>query len=157
MGNLQKCKFLDRYMLIGEYHHTIDDKKRLSLPSKFRKELGKKVVITYGLDTCLFVYPMSQWKVLAEKLAAPSIGQVSARDFTRFMFSGAVETDVDSIGRILIPDFLRSYAGLSANAIVTGVYSRVEIWNEERWATYKGNVQNKADGLAQQLADIGAI
>ena len=144
-------------MLIGEHHHTIDDKKRISLPAKFRKELGKTVVITYGLDKCLFVYPMHQWKVVAKKLAAPSIGQVNARDFTRFMFSGAVETEVDSIGRILIPDFLKVHAGLSVNAVVNGVYSRVEIWDEVAWANYKSTVQDKADGLAQQLADIGAI
>ena len=144
-------------MLIGEYHHTLDEKKRISLPAKFRKELGKTVVITYGLDKCLFVYPMSQWKSVAEKLAAPSIGQVNARDFNRFMFSGAVETDVDSIGRILIPDFLKVHAGLKVNAVVTGVYSRAEIWDEELWTTYKAGIQGKADGLAQQLSDIGAI
>ncbi len=144
-------------MLIGEYHHTIDEKKRISLPSKFRKELGKTVVVTYGLDKCLFVYPMSQWKMVAEKLAAPSIGQVNARDFNRFMFSGAVETAVDTIGRILIPDFLKTHAGLKVNAVITGVYSRAEIWDEELWSSYKANIQGKADGLAQQLSDIGAI
>lgn len=144
-------------MLIGEYHHTLDDKKRISLPSKFRKELGRVVVITYGLDKCLFVYPMKQWKEVAEKIAAPSIGQVNARDFNRFMFSGAVETAVDNIGRILIPDFLKSHAGLKVNAVVAGVYSRVEIWDEDNWGTYKRSIQEKADGLAQQLSDVGAI
>ena len=100
---------------------------------------------------------MSQWKRVAEKLAAPSIGQVNARDFNRFMFSGAVETEVDSIGRILIPDFLKIHAGLKVNAVVTGVYSRVEIWDDELWNGYKAGIQEKADGLAQQLSDIGAI
>jgi len=144
-------------MLIGEYHHILDEKKRISLPAKFRKELGKTVVITYGLDKCLFVYPMSQWKEVASKLAAPSIGQVNARDFNRFMFSGAVETAVDAIGRILIPDFLKDHAGLKVNAVITGVHNRVEIWDEESWTSYKQNIQSKLDGLAQQLSDAGAI
>ncbi|MEK7136508.1 MAG: division/cell wall cluster transcriptional repressor MraZ, partial [Patescibacteria group bacterium] len=100
-------------MLIGEHRHTIDAKNRLSLPAKFRKEIGKKVVVTYGLDNCLFVYPLKEWEKAATSLAALSIGQASTRDFNRFILGGAVETDVDAMGRILLPDFQREFAGLS--------------------------------------------
>src|SRR3989338_7764300 len=124
-------------MLIGEYTHTIDDKNRLSLPVKFRKEMGKKVVVTPGLDNCLFLFTVNEWKNISEKLSQASIGQSDNRGFNRFMFGGAVEAEVDSIGRILVPDFLRERANLKNRVVVIGVQSRVEIWNEKTWIEYK--------------------
>ncbi len=144
-------------MLIGEYTHTLDPKKRLSMPSKFRKEIGKKVVVTRGLDKCLFVYTVSEWKRVAEKIAEMSLGQADSRGFNRFLLSGAVETDVDSAGRILIPDFLKDFAGLKSKIIVAGVHSRVEIWDEKAWNQYKGQVEKQADALAEKLGEIGAL
>ena len=152
-------------MLIGEYTHTQDEKKRISLPAKFRKELGKKVVITHGLDNCLFLYTMKEWTTIADRLGGLSMGAADSRGFNRIMLAGAVELDIDSNGRILIPDFLREYAQIadksqdkSANKVVfAGVHSRVEVWNEETWKGYKSRILKSADQLAQKLGDIGVI
>ena len=97
-------------MFIGEYQHSVDPKKRLALPSKFRKELGAKVVVTRGLDKCLFVYPAKTWKDLAEKLGNLPMGESSTRSFVRLMLAGAVESEVDTQGRILLPEYLKQYA-----------------------------------------------
>src|SRR3989338_8608768 len=132
-------------MLIGEYTHTIDDKKRVALPAKFRKEIGKKVVITHGLDNCLFVYSVKQWEAVSEKFSSLSIGQADTRGFNRFMLAGAVETDVDAIGRILIPDFLKEFASLKTHVVVAGIHNRLEIWDEKRWKEYKGKIEKQAD------------
>src|ERR1035437_5451755 len=123
-------------MLIGEYTHTIDDKNRISLPAKFRTEMGKKIVVTPGLDQCLWVFTHKEWQKIEEKLNQSSLGQSDNRGFNRFMFSSAVEAEVDSIGRILIPDFLRDRANLKNKVVVIGVSSRVEIWNEKTWTEY---------------------
>jgi len=144
-------------MLIGEYTHKLDAKGRVSLPSKFRKELGRKIVVTHGLDKSLFVYPLSEWKKIAEKLSELGMGQAGTRGFNRFILAGAVEVDVDSVGRVLIPDFLRTFAGLHGDIVFAGVHSRVEVWNKKGWSEYKGRIQKEADTLAEKLGDIGAL
>jgi len=144
-------------MLIGEYTHTIDAKKRISLPSKFRKEMGKNIVITHGLDNCLFVYPIAEWQKMSEKLSSLGMGQSETRGFARFMLAGAVEVDVDSLGRILIPDFLRGFADLKAKVVFAGVVNRIEVWNDKKWSTYKERIQKQADNMAEKLGDIGMI
>jgi MraZ protein len=144
-------------MLIGEYTHTIDDKNRLSLPVKFRQEMGKKVVVTPGLDKCLFLFTISEWKKISEKLSNSSMLQADNRSFNRFMFGGAVEAEVDSIGRILVPDFLRERANLKGKVVVIGVQSRVEIWNEKSWIEYKQVVEKQADTLAEKLGQVGVL
>lgn len=149
----------EKNMLIGEYTHTQDDKKRISLPSKFRKEMGKKVVVTRGLDNCLFMYTVKEWMKISEKLGGLSIGQSDSRGFNRIMLAGAQEIDIDSIGRILLPEFQREYAGIeSKNKVVfAGVHSRVEIWDETRWKEYTSKILKQADQLAEKLGEIGAI
>jgi len=144
-------------MLIGEYTHTADEKNRISLPKKFRTEVGKTVVITHGLDNCLFLYSLKEWKKIAEKLGGLSIGQADSRGFNRFMLAGAAEIDVDALGRILIPDFLRSFAKLSEKVVFAGVHNRVEIWNDTLWVEYKSKVISQADALAQKLGEIGVV
>lgn len=144
-------------MLIGEYKHILDSKKRVAIPAKFRKELGRKIIITHGLDNCLWIYPTKSWEKVAEKLSGLSLGQADTRSFNRFMLAGAVEAEIDSIGRILIPDFLKEFAGLDTDVIMAGVYSRVELWNEKRWNENKRKVADKADGLAEKLGEIGVI
>ncbi len=144
-------------MLIGEYTHTIDPKKRISLPAKFRKELGKSVVLTKGLDNCLFIYSMKEWKVISDKLASLPIGQSDTRGFNRFMLSGATEVPVDSVGRMLIPDFLKEFAGLTTKVIIAGVHTRAEIWDTKKWNTYKNKIEKQADVMAEKLGEIGAI
>ncbi|MBI5138407.1 MAG: division/cell wall cluster transcriptional repressor MraZ [Candidatus Vogelbacteria bacterium] len=144
-------------MLIGEYHHTIDDKKRMSLPSKFRKEMGTKVVATCGLDKCLFLYTDAEWRVVAEKLSALSMGAAEQRKFSRFMLAGAHELEIDALGRILLPDFLKEFAGLKESVVIAGVYTRVEIWDKDAWDKSKCEVSDKVDSVAQKLGEEGFI
>lgn len=144
-------------MLIGEYTHSIDEKNRISLPVKFRKEIGKKVVATHGLDNCIFLYSMSEWNQVAEKLGGLGIGQSDTRGFNRFMLAGAVEIEVDSIGRILIPDFLKKFAQLKDKVVFAGVHNRIEIWNSDTWIEYKSRIEKQADKLAEKLGEIGVL
>lgn len=145
-------------MLIGEYTHTIDDKNRVSLPSKFRSLMGKKIVITPGLDQCLFAFTTTEWTRIAERLAEnASMLSSDMRSFTRYMFGGASEAEVDNIGRILVPDFLRERANLKSKVVLIGVQNRVEIWNEKSWSDYKRQVEKQADGLAEKLSGLGIM
>ena len=145
-------------MLLGEYIHILDTKKRISLPARFRKEVGKKIVITRGLDNCLFVYSQKNWEKITERLRGrSSMGQADQRGFNRFLLSGAVEVDVDSVGRILIPDFLKDFAGLKSKVILAGVNDRIEIWNDITWQAYKKRIEKRADQMAEKLGDIGVI
>ncbi|OGZ95208.1 MAG: cell division/cell wall cluster transcriptional repressor MraZ [Candidatus Sungbacteria bacterium RIFCSPHIGHO2_01_FULL_50_25] len=142
-------------MLIGEYSHTIDAKKRLAVPAKLRKELGDRAVLTRGLDNCLFLYPESEWQKLTQKLSELPVGQANTRSFLRLMLAGAVEVELDQLGRILIPDYLKEYAGLVQKVVITGVYNRLEIWDEERWGAYKGDVEKNTDMIAEKLGELG--
>ncbi len=144
-------------MLIGEYTHTLDDKNRMSLPVKFRKEMGKSVVVAPGLDNCLAIYTTKEWEKISEKLSDSSMLASDNRSFSRFMFGQANVTPVDNNGRILIPENLKSRSGLSNKVIVIGVQNRVEIWNEEVWNNYKKDVETKADSLADKLGQIGVL
>lgn len=138
-------------MFIGEYRHTFDAKNRVSLPAKFRKELGNSVIVTRGLDRCLFVYPKMAWKQEATKIARHSTGGSAGRGLARLMLAGASEADVDSAGRILVPDYLKSFAGLSVKSVIAGVSDRVEIWDERAWGTYTKNIERDADVFAEKL------
>jgi MraZ protein len=142
-------------MLIGEYTHIIDDKKRLAIPSKIRKELGAKAVITRGLDNCLFVFPSKEWQKLVEKLSNLPIGQKDTRGFSRLMLAGASEVDLDTLGRVLVPDYLREYAQLKKNVVIAGIYNRLEIWDEVRWNTFKNQSEKEVDNIAERLGELG--
>lgn len=144
-------------MLIGEYTHSIDEKNRLSLPVKFRQEMGKKIVLTPGLDNCLFIFTIKEWEKISGKLSELSMLQADSRRFNRFMFGGAVETEVDSIGRILVPDFLKNWAHLGNKVIIIGVQNRAEIWNEKSWSEHKAVVEKQADALAEKLGQVGML
>ncbi|HVV15414.1 MAG TPA: division/cell wall cluster transcriptional repressor MraZ [Candidatus Paceibacterota bacterium] len=144
-------------MLIGEYLHTLDSKKRLSLPAKFRKEVGRKVVITRGLDQCLFMFPVATWRGIAEKLEKLPFGQADTRGMSRFLLAGAAEGEVDGAGRILIPEFLKEFASLKGRVVLAGVSDRVEIWNDKTWEEYKRRIEKSAEGMAQTLGDMGIL
>lgn len=144
-------------MFIGEYIHSIDNKKRLAIPSKFRKEFGEKAVLTRGLDNCLFLYPIQEWQKFSEKLGQLSMGQADTRSFARLMTSGAVEVDFDNLGRILIPDYLKNYADLKKRIIVAGVLNRLEIWDEGNWIGYKKEIEKNTDAIAEKLGELGLI
>ncbi len=144
-------------MLIGEYTHTLDDKKRLSLPSKFRKELGSKLVVTRGLDACLFVFSEKAWKKIADRLTELPIGQADTRGLGRFLLAGASEIDVDSAGRVLIPDYLKDFAGLKNKVVLAGVSDRIEVWNDKQWDEYKRRIEHDADKMAEKLGELGIL
>lgn len=144
-------------MLIGQYTHDLDPKKRLTLPSKWRSDLGKKVVVTKGLDSSLFVFPVNRWEVFAEELTQSGFGNQDTRSFNRFMLASAYETDVDAAGRIVIPDTLKDFAHLSAKVVLAGMYSRIEIWDETAWESNIAKVNGEADVLATKLNEIGIL
>ena len=144
-------------MLIGEYLHTLDGKKRISLPSKFRKEIGRRVVVTRGLDTCLFMFSLKAWEKIAEKVSNLPVGQADTRGMSRFLLAGAIETEVDGAGRILIPEYLKEFADLKSRVVLAGVSDRVEIWNEKTWEEYKRRIEKGADQMAQTLGDLGIL
>ena len=142
-------------MLIGEYNHILDSKKRLAIPSKLRRELGDKIILTRGLNNSLFLYPQEKWQKLTEKLGQLPVGQSDTRSFLRLMFAGAVEVELDQLGRILVPDYLKSYAGLKQKVTIVGVYDRLEIWDSERWENYRGEVEKNTDMIAEKLGELG--
>ena len=144
-------------MFIGEYKHTIDPKKRLAIPVKFRKELGGKAVLTRGPDGCLFIFPMKEWEQLAEKLGKLPFGQQDSRGFVRLLLAGASEVEFDQLGRILVPDFLKDYAVLKKEVIIAGLFNKLEIWDEARWSSYKANLEKNSDRIAEKLGELGII
>src|SRR3989344_2154939 len=144
-------------MLIGEYEHTLDEKKRVSLPKAFRVALGKRMVMTRGLDNCLFVYSQEGWKKVASRLDQLSFAQADTRGFNRFILSGAAEVIPDAAGRILIPEHQKQFAGLKKTVVFAGVSDRVEIWDKEQWNSYKARIEKQADRMAEKLGEIGAL
>jgi MraZ protein len=144
-------------MLIGEYSHSLDDKKRLSLPAKFRKTLGKKVVMTRGLDSCIFVFTTVEWEKIAQKLSEQSVGSRDARDLNRFFLSGASEVEVDSSGRVLVPEYLKNFAKLESKVTLAGLYSRVEIWDDILWQERQKAITENADDVASKLQEVGMM
>ena len=142
-------------MFIGEYSYTIDEKKRLAIPTKFRQLLGKKTVITRGLDNCLFLYPTKEWQNLATKLSKLPLSQADARGFARLMLTGAMEANLDNLGRILVPDFLKGYAGLKKKVVIAGVYNRIEVWDEIKWQEYKKKTEMAVGDIAERLKELG--
>jgi MraZ protein len=139
----------------GEYTYSIDEKKRLAIPPKFRKILGKKAVITKGLDQCLFLYPAKEWGILAKKLSKLPLSQSDARGFVRLMLAGAMEVELDNLGRILIPDYLKEYAKLKKRVVIAGVYNRIEIWDEKIWKEYKEKTEKEVGDIAERLKELG--
>tara|TARA_Y100000310_G_scaffold345070_1_gene461588 strand:+ start:7209 stop:7640 length:432 start_codon:yes stop_codon:yes gene_type:complete len=142
-------------MFIGEYTYSLDTKKRLAVPPKFRQVLGKKAVITKGLDNCLFLYPLKEWQQLAQKISQLPLSQADARGFGRIMLTGAMEASFDNLGRILVPDYLKEYAGFGKKVVVAGVYNRIELWDEKHWKTYQAKTEKEVGDIAERLKELG--
>lgn len=142
-------------MFIGEYQHAIDEKGRLAIPVKFRKKLSGGAVVTRGLDNCLFVFSMTEWKKLAEKIAALPMTQADSRAFSRLMLAGAVDVETDGQGRVIIPEYLRQYAGLKKDAVVAGLFNRMEIWDRAAWEKYKTKTEKNAEDIAERMGELG--
>jgi MraZ protein len=141
-------------MFIGEFHHTLDDKGRLAIPVKFRADLAAGAVVTRGLDRSLFLYPKSEWETLAAKLATLPLGQADTRAFARLMLAGAMDVEVDKSGRVTIPEYLRTYAGVSKDVVVTGLYNRLEVWDEKAWNEYASKTERDSNDIAERLGSI---
>jgi len=142
-------------MFIGEYSYSIDAKGRLAIPAKFRVALEGGAVITRGLDNCLFVYSKEEWEVLAQKLANLPISQANSRAFARLMLAGAMDVELDSQGRAVLPDYLRKFAGLKKKAVITGLYNRLEIWDEDAWTKYKTQTEEASLDIAEKMSELG--
>ena len=142
-------------MLIGQYEHTIDIKKRLALPAKFRGELGEKVIITKGVENCLIVYTEKEFLVISGKLSNLTISQPEARSFTRTMLASAMEVTLDKLGRILVPDYLKKYAGLNKNVVICGLSNRLEIWDAENWAAWTKEAEKGVSDMVSKLGGLG--
>ena len=142
-------------MFIGEYNHSLDGKGRLAIPAKFRSQLKGGAVVTRGLDNCLFLYPKKQWLELADKLSKLPISQSNTRAFSRLMLAGAMDVDFDNQGRIMVPEYLRKFAGLTKKAVVAGLYDRLEVWDEKKWNRYKVITEKKSNSIAEGLGELG--
>jgi len=142
-------------MFIGEYQHSVDEKGRLAVPVKFRADLSKGAVVTRGLDRCLFLYPIEEWEKMAKKLTQLPISQSKSRAFVRLMLAGAMDVAIDRQGRVILPEYLREYAGISKKAVVTGLYDRIEIWDEAAWASYTEASENDSNEIAEALGELG--
>ncbi|AEV95073.1 protein MraZ [Pediococcus claussenii ATCC BAA-344] len=140
---------------MGEYKHSIDTKGRLIVPSKFRDDLGDDFIITRGLDGCIFGYPLSEWKLVEEKLRQLPTNKRNNRAFVRFLFADAAQCSFDKQGRINIPKQLREHAGLSKSCVLVGVSNRFEIWDEDRWSESIAETEENFDDIAENLIDFG--
>jgi MraZ protein len=138
----------------GEYRHTVDDKGRLAVPSRFRGQLDAGLVVSRWLENCLAIHTRAGWEALAERVATLPITDGNARRFQRFIFAGAVETTLDGQGRVLIPGFLREMAGLGSEAVVVGTRDHAEIWAPDRWEPYRRSLEDPA-ALAEAIGGLG--
>lgn len=142
-------------MFIGEYQHNIDEKGRLQVPIKFRSKLADGAVITRGLDSCLFLYSKEEWQKIAEKVSSLPMSNSKARSFARLLLAGAMEVEFDKTGRIVIPAFLRQYAGLKKVIILAGLWGKIEIWSEDNWKKYQSEAEKSAESNIAELEGLG--
>lgn len=142
-------------MFVGQYLHTLEEKGRLAIPKKFREELGKRAVITYGLDGCLFLFAPRLWQEFEKKLAKISLTKRNSRAFVRFLTYGAAEVEFDRQGRVLIPEPLRGFAGLTKNIVVAGALERIEIWDQRRFDQYLARIEKDGEKIAERLEELG--
>jgi MraZ protein len=142
-------------MFIGEYKHTIDDKGRIAIPAKFREDLASGAVVTRGLDASLFLFPKEEWGKLAQKLANLPLGQSNSRAFARLMLAGAMDVEMDKQGRVVLPEYLREYAGMGKSVVVAGLFNRLELWDSGKWDAYKKTTEADASAIAEKLGELG--
>jgi MraZ protein len=142
-------------MFIGEYSHNMDAKGRVSMPAKFREQLGTVFYLTKGLDNCLFVFPEEEWRVFEEKLKKLPLTNKNARGFVRMFYAGATDCSLDKQGRVNVPQILRTHGGLEKEVKIIGVGSRIELWSEENWDTYNNPDNISYEDIAEHMAELG--
>lgn len=138
-------------MFIGEYHHNIDEKGRIAIPSKYRELLGTNFIITRGIEHCIYVYPESTFKSIVTKLESLPFTKKDARAFTRFFMSGAASIELDKQGRMNIPTPLKSYANLTKNCVIIGTGDRLEIWDENSFNEFISSCNDEMSDIAESL------
>jgi len=142
-------------MFIGTYYHSLDSRNRISVPKKFREKLGKKAILTRGLDGCLFLYAEENWGKIEKSLTKTPLTRQDARSFARLILSGAIVVDTDRIGRILIPGYLKEYAKLKDEVAILGVGERIEIWAKDLWESYRQKLEKNSEAIAERLSELG--
>lgn len=142
-------------MFTGQHEHSIDDKSRLAIPSRFRRALEGGAFITKGLDGCLFLFAKAKWQKMAQSIGELPLSKSSARLYARLILAGAEEVEFDKQGRIIIPQYLKKYAKLSKNTMVIGIYDRVEVWSKENWEKMISKVEDQAGKIAEELSELG--
>jgi MraZ protein len=142
-------------MFIGQFSHHLEEKGRLSVPKKFRSQLEDGAVLSQGLDGCLFLYPKAAWDLLVHKLESLPLTQTDARSFTRSLSFGATEVEIDRLGRILVPDYLKEFAGISGDCVVAGAVDRVEIWDKQKFDLYTAQINSRREEIAEKLSQSG--
>jgi MraZ protein len=142
-------------MFLGEFDHTIDDKGRLAIPARFRASLEEGLYVTRGLDRCLVLWEVESWRAMAERVRTLNPWQADARRMQRHFFSGAVQASPDKLGRVVIPGYLREYAGLADEVVVVGLADRIEVWSREEWSRERGEAEAGSADLAEHLSRSG--
>ncbi|OGD09701.1 MAG: cell division/cell wall cluster transcriptional repressor MraZ [Candidatus Moranbacteria bacterium RIFOXYA1_FULL_44_7] len=142
-------------MFIGQYDHHLEEKGRLSIPKKFRSQLEAGAVISQGLDGCLFLYPRAAWEKLIAKLGELPLTQTDARSFTRSLSFGASEVEIDRLGRILLPEYLRKFASIMGDCVIAGAVERIEIWDKSKFTKYTQDINSRAEEIAEKLSGSG--
>jgi MraZ protein len=138
----------------GEYRHQVDDKGRIAVPARFRAQLAEGLVVTRWIDGCLAIFPGAAWDELTAKVAGLPITDAGSRAFQRFLFGGAIETELDRSGRVLVPPYLRGWAELGGEAVLIGSRDHAEIWSPGRWDAVRRGLEDP-DELAQHLTGLG--
>lgn len=142
-------------MFIGQFEHSIDTKSRIAIPSRFRKDFQEGVVLTKGLDGCLFLFSKTRWQKMADSIGQLPTTKSSARLYARLLLASAVAEKFDKQGRVVVPRFLKRYAGLKSKVVVTGLYDRVEVWDKKIWEKLEEKVDKDAGKIAEELSGLG--
>jgi len=142
-------------VFLGEFEHALDDRGRIAVPAKFRGELHEGLVLTRGIERCLFAWPMDEWKSITDKLGQLSVMQADARRIYRFLFSSATDCSLDRLGRVLVPGFLREYAELRDSVMIVGLMNRIEIWSRGNWLLERDQAEQRSAEIAEHLSSLG--
>lgn len=152
-----KVRLIMAKSMKGQFNHNIDAKGRLIVPSKLRDQLGGSFVVTKGLDDCLYAYPEDEWEKFSDKLNSLPIANKNARQFKRFFQAGATDCEIDSQGRILLPQILREFAGINKEVVIIGNGEKAEIWSKERWDDNTSDEALDMDEIATQMDQMFSI
>lgn len=142
-------------MFIGEYRHSIDEKGRMQVPVKWRSKLAEGAVLTKGFDGSLKCYPAAVWQGIAARLAALPQSQPEARAFVRQTLAGAVDVEIDKLGRVLVPAYLRQFGNLQKQVVLAGLHDHIEVWDEATWTTYLSKIDQESPAFSETLKEMG--